>query len=78
MSNGLSIQSVDAEYYQVPLDESLYDARHGEHTHFELVIAKVKLADGDEGVGYTYTGGKGGRSIYEMIVHDLAPALVDK
>jgi L-alanine-DL-glutamate epimerase-like enolase superfamily enzyme len=78
MNDGASIQSVDAEYYQVPLDEPLYDARHGVHTHFELVIAKVKLADGSQGVGYTYTGGKGGRAIYEMIVHDLAPALVGK
>jgi len=78
MNDGASIQSVDAEYYQVPLDEPLYDARHGAHTHFELVIAKVKLADGSQGVGYTYTGGKGGRAIYEMIVHDLAPALVGK
>ena len=78
MDNEWVIKSVDAEYYQVPLDEVLSDARHGDHTHFELIVAKVKLADGTEGVGYTYTGGRGGRAVFDMIQYDLAPVLVGK
>lgn len=77
MQSGLCIEKIDVEYYRVPLAEPLVDARHGAHTHFELIVAKVRVGDG-EGVGYTYTGGKGGRAIYEMLVHDLAPALVGR
>jgi L-alanine-DL-glutamate epimerase-like enolase superfamily enzyme len=56
----------------------LSDAKHGDHTHFELVTVRVVLNDGSEGVGYTYTGGKGGHAIRAMIEHDLAPALTGK
>ncbi|MBT53262.1 MAG: uroporphyrinogen decarboxylase, partial [Mameliella sp.] len=64
--------------FDVPLAEVLSDAKHGDHTHFELITATVTLADGSEGTGYTYTGGKGGRAIAAMIEHDLAPFLVGK
>ncbi len=70
------IASVDARLYNVPLAEVLSDAKHGDHTHFELVTATVRLEDGSEGTGYTYTGGKGGHAILAMIHHDLGPFLV--
>lgn len=54
------IESLSARRYCVPLREVLVDAKHGEHTHFELVTATVRLDDGSEGTGYTYTGGRGG------------------
>jgi len=57
----------------VPLAEVLSDAKHGDHTHFELVTVTLGLDDGSEGTGYTYTGGKGGHAIKAMIDHDLAP-----
>lgn len=69
------IQAVEARYYRLPLKEVLSDAMHGDHTHFELVLAVVRLSDGSEGVGYTYTGGRGGRAVEAMIAHDLAPFL---
>ena len=34
------------------------------------------MKDGYEGTGYTYTGGRGGRSIKAMIDADLAPRLI--
>ena len=71
-----SIQSIDSTLFRVPLPEVLSDAKHGDHTHFELVTATVRLEDGSEGTGYTYTGGKGGHAIKAMIDHDLAPALI--
>jgi L-alanine-DL-glutamate epimerase-like enolase superfamily enzyme len=70
---GTIIQSVSAQIFNVPLAEILTDAKHGDHTHFELVTVTVQLADGSQGTGYTYTGGKGGRAILAMIEHDLAP-----
>ncbi len=73
-----TIQSVDVRRFNLPLAEVLTDARHGDHTHFELITATVRLTDGSEGTGYTYTGGRGGRAIAAMIEHDLAPFLIGR
>ncbi len=72
------IKSVRSSLYAVPLAEVLTDAKHGDHTHFELVIVTVELESGATGEGYTYTGGRGGRAIKALIEHDLAPALVGR
>lgn len=69
------IDSVLARRFLVPLSEVLVDAKHGEHTHFELVTVTVRTADGAEGTGYTYTGGRGGAGIVATIRTDLAPWL---
>ena len=71
-----TITSVDVNLFHVPLDEVLVDAKHGDHTHFELITATVTLADGSNGTGYCYTGGKGGYAIRAMLEHDLAPMLI--
>ncbi len=73
-----SIIGVESRLFQVPLDEVLSDAKHGDHTHFELVTVTIRLSDGSEGTGYTYTGGKGGHAIKAMIDHDLREALIDQ
>lgn len=71
-----TIDEVRTRRFDVPLAEVLVDAKHGDHTHFELVTATIRLSDGSEGTGYTYTGGKGGHAIAAMIEHDLAPFLI--
>ena len=77
MSDAMSrIVDVSARLFQVPLAEVLSDAKHGDHTHFELVTVTIRLKDGSEGTGYTYTGGKGGHAILAMIDLDLAPFLL--
>jgi L-alanine-DL-glutamate epimerase-like enolase superfamily enzyme len=73
--NMKAIKKVQSSIYAVPLAEVLSDAKHGDHTHFELIVVSVELEDGSRGEGYTYTGGKGGRAIKAMIDHDLGPAL---
>ncbi|MEP7276619.1 MAG: mandelate racemase/muconate lactonizing enzyme family protein [Betaproteobacteria bacterium] len=73
-----TIVDVHARLFVVPLPEVMADARHGDHTHFQLVTTTVTLADGSEGTGYSYTGGKGGHAILAMIEHDLAPALIGR
>lgn len=70
------IQAVDARLFRVPLAEVMSDAKHGDHTHFELITATVRLASGEEGTGYTYTGGRGGQAILALIEQDLGPFLV--
>ena len=72
------IKQIEAKLYAVPLPEVLCDAKHGDHTHFELVTVTVALENGCRGTGYTYTGGKGGRAIHAMVKYDLAPALIGK
>lgn len=72
------IQHIEARLFAIPLDEVLSDARHGDHTHFELITATVRLENGIEGTGYTYTGGRGGRAILAMVEHDLIPMLTGR
>lgn len=70
------IDHIETRLFHVPLDEPLADAKHGTHTHFELIIATVHLDDGRSGAGYSYTGGRGGFAVAAMIEHDLTPFLV--
>ena len=72
------IKDIGVRLFNIPLDEVLSDAKHGDHTFFQLVTATVTLEDGSEGTGYTYTGGKGGHAIAAMIEHDLVPFLIGK
>ncbi len=65
------IISISTQRFCVPLAEILTDAKHGDHTHFELVTASITTEDGVTGTGYTYTGGKGGAAIKAMIETDL-------
>ncbi|MDJ0638207.1 MAG: mandelate racemase/muconate lactonizing enzyme family protein [Paracoccaceae bacterium] len=70
------IAGIDTQRFAVPLAEVLVDAKHGDHTHFELITTTVTTDDGLSGTGYTYTGGKGGHAIKAMLDHDLAPFLI--
>jgi len=72
------IKEVTARRFRVPLTEVLSDAKHGDHTHFELITVSIRVDDGSEGTGYTYTGGRGGHAIVAMIQHDLEPFLVGR
>jgi L-alanine-DL-glutamate epimerase-like enolase superfamily enzyme len=73
-----TIRDVTTRLYRVPLREAMSDAKHGAHTHFELVTVTIRCADGSEGVGYTYTGGKGGHAIKAIIDYELAPYLAGR
>jgi hypothetical protein len=68
-----TLAEIDAQLFRIPLAEVLSDAKHGDHTHFELVTVTVRLADCSIGTDYAYTGGKGGCAILAMIEHDLFP-----
>ncbi len=70
------IKKLTTRLFAVPLAEVLTDAKHGAHTHFQLVTVTITLEDGTEGTGYTYTGGKGGHAIHAMIEHDMKPVLI--
>ena len=70
------ISNIKTELFHVPLNKVLHDAKHGAHTHFELVIVSITLNNGLTGIGYSYTGGKGGFAIKAMLEHDLIPILI--
>ncbi|MDP5218221.1 mandelate racemase/muconate lactonizing enzyme family protein [Ruegeria sp. 2205SS24-7] len=70
------ITAIETRMFHIPLAEVLVDAKHGDHHFFELITVTVRLADGSEGTGYTYTGGKGGHAIVAMIDYDLTPFLI--
>jgi L-alanine-DL-glutamate epimerase-like enolase superfamily enzyme len=71
----MTIGSVEAGHYRVPLPVALSDSTHGTMSAFELVTARLRDADGAEGLGYTYTVGAGGGAIASLIARDLAPLL---
>ncbi|MDN5215208.1 mandelate racemase/muconate lactonizing enzyme family protein [Fulvivirgaceae bacterium BMA12] len=72
------IKEVTVQLFNVPLPEVLSDAKHGDHTHFELVTCTITLENGSQGTGYTYTGGKGGQAIRAMLENDMVPAILGK
>ena len=71
----MTLSSIRADHYRIPLPVVLSDATHGDITHFELVTVQLRAADGVEGVGYTYTVGAGGAAIHALIERDLKPLL---
>jgi L-alanine-DL-glutamate epimerase-like enolase superfamily enzyme len=71
-----AIASLTADHYRIPLPVVLSDSTHGDIAEFELVTVRVRDAAGAEGVGYTYTVGKGGAAIAALIARDLRPLAV--
>ena len=59
----MKISHIHTQIFNVPLAEVLSDAKHGDHTHFELITTTITLEDGSEGTGYTYTGVKAGAQL---------------
>lgn len=71
------IVSIEVDHYRIPLPVVLSDSTHGEMSHTGLVMARVRDADGGEGIGYTYTVNDiGSRAIRALIEHDFAPLLI--
>jgi L-alanine-DL-glutamate epimerase-like enolase superfamily enzyme len=66
------IAAVTAGHYRIPLDVPLSDSTHGVMTAFEIVTARVRDADGAEGVGYTYTTGHNGAAIHATLAREIA------
>lgn len=65
------LETVEAGLFRIPLPEVLTDSTHGAMAAFELVTARVRDAEGAEGVGYTYTVGRNGRAV-RATLHEIA------
>ena len=73
MSN---IRALDSACYRIPLPVTLSDSTHGDITHFELITSRITDADGETGLGYTYTVDSGGTAVHALIARYLAPVVI--
>src|SRR4051794_41814857 len=70
-----AIVNLEAGYYRVPLPSVLTDSTHGEMRAFELCTVRIRDADGAEGVGYTFTVGRNGGGLNEILVPEMPELL---
>src|SRR5258707_12299244 len=70
------IKTIDTGLYRIPLTVSLSDSTHGKIKAFELVTCRVRDSDGAEGVGYTYTVGRNGGAIADILRREI-PELIE-
>jgi L-alanine-DL-glutamate epimerase-like enolase superfamily enzyme len=70
------IESLECELYRVPLPVALSDSTHGVIREFELVTARVRDQDGAQGVGYTYTVGRNGGAVHDVLTREIAGIIV--
>ncbi|MEM6354773.1 MAG: mandelate racemase/muconate lactonizing enzyme family protein [Pseudomonadota bacterium] len=72
------IENVRADHYMIPLPSALEDSMHGRMEGFEVVTARVRDADGAEGVGYTFTCGVNGGAIADILGREMAPRVAGR
>jgi len=70
------IKKIETGFYRIPLSVTLTDSTHGEMKAFELITVRVRDSDGAEGVGYTYTVGRNGGAVADILRRDV-PELVE-
>src|SRR5689334_6304287 len=72
------IEAIETGYYRVPLRKALTDSTHGVMRNFELITVRIRDADANEGVGYTFTVGRNGGAIANIIEREMAVAIKGK
>src|SRR5579871_7055019 len=70
------IRAVETGFFRIPLPVTLSDSTHGQIAAFELITVRLRDADGAEGVGYTYTVGRNGGAIADILRREM-PGLVE-
>src|SRR5262245_63212837 len=70
------ITTTETGLYRIPLPVTLSDSTHGEIKAFELITCRVRDADGTEGTGYTYTVGRNGGAIADILRREI-PELIE-
>ena len=69
------LATFETGHYRIPLPVALSDSTHGLMTAFEVVTIRVTDADGQEGVGYTYTTGHNGGAVADLARREI-PGIV--
>ena len=70
------IKKIETGLYRIPLTVTLSDSTHGEINAFELVTVRIHDADGAEGVGYTYTVGRNGGAVADILRREI-PGMIE-
>ena len=70
------IKTIKTGHYRIPLPVALSDSTHGVMTAFEVITVRVTDADGQEGVGYTYTTGHNGGAVADLARREI-PEIVE-
>jgi L-alanine-DL-glutamate epimerase-like enolase superfamily enzyme len=72
------IKKVETGFYRIPLSVTLTDSTHGQMKAFELITVRIRDSDDAEGVGYTYTVGRSGGAVADILRRDLPELIKDK
>ena len=70
------INTIETGLYRIPLSVTLSDSTHGEIKAFELITARIRDSDGAEGVGYTYTVGRNGGAVADILRREVPELMV--
>jgi L-alanine-DL-glutamate epimerase-like enolase superfamily enzyme len=66
------LSSVEIGHYYIPLAEVLTDSMHGAMHGFEIITVRLGTADGAEGSGYTFTCGRNGGAIADILRREVS------
>jgi L-alanine-DL-glutamate epimerase-like enolase superfamily enzyme len=69
------IKTIETALSRIPLEVVLSDSTHGEINAFELVTCRVRDSEGVEGVGYTYTVGRNGGAVADILRREIPPLI---
>jgi len=69
------IKNIETGFYRIPLAVTLSDSTHGEIKAFELITICIRESEGAEGVGYTYTVGRNGGAVADILKREI-PELI--
>lgn len=72
------IKKVETGFYRIPLSVTLTDSTHGEMKAFELITIRLRDSEGAEGVGYTYTVGRNGGAIADILRREIPELIEDQ
>lgn len=73
-----NIAVVESEFCRVPLPRPAADSARGEMRAFELVVVRVRDADGADGMGYTFTSGRNGAAVHALLRGDIPELVVGR
>jgi L-alanine-DL-glutamate epimerase-like enolase superfamily enzyme len=71
------IAALDANHYRIPLEIALTDSTHGVMNSFELITVRIRDSEGGEGVGYSYTTGRNGGAIHDILAREIPDIVRD-
>ena len=72
------IKKIETGFYRIPLSVTLTDSTHGEMKAFELITIRLRDSEDAEGVGYTYTVGRNGGAVADILRRDIPELIEDE